>query len=127
MKKALALLAMAAMLLCGACSSHKDAKGKTLDINAQLAFGATWEDNRPYIVNDQTLYVLAVTLVSANKAPVLVTGIDVNGVAVAADRVPRNMIPNEKLEFTLPAGMQIKEIVVHTQEGDQRMTPIDQV
>jgi hypothetical protein len=127
MKKALALLAMAAMLFCGACSQHKDAKGRTLHPNNQLAFGATWEDNRPYIINDQTMNVLVVTLVSSNRAPVLVTGIDINGVAVAADRVPRNMAPNEKLEFTLPAGTQIQEIVVHTQEGDQRMTPIDQV
>ena len=118
---------MAAMLFCGACSQHKDAKGRTLHPNNQLAFGATWEDNRPYIINDQTMNVLVVTLVSSNRAPVLVTGIDINGVAVAADRVPRNMAPNEKLEFTLPAGTQIQEIVVHTQEGDQRMTPIDQV
>ena len=36
MKKALALLAIAAMLLCGACSAHKDAAGKSLDINSHL-------------------------------------------------------------------------------------------
>lgn len=54
------------------------------------------------------------------------TGIDINGRPIAA-AMPRTMEKGQVIPFLLPRDTQIQEIVVHTTDGDQKMTPKDQI
>ena len=52
--------------------------------------------------------------------------IDINGRPIAA-AMPRTMEKGQVIPFLLPRDTQIQEIVVHTTDGDQKMTPKDQI
>ena len=54
------------------------------------------------------------------------TGIDINGRPISA-AMPRTMEKGQVIPFLLPRDTQIQEIVVHTTDGDQKMTPKDQI
>lgn len=41
--------------------------------------------------------------------------------------MPRTMEKGQVIPFLLPRDTQIQEIVVHTTDGDQKMTPKDQI
>lgn len=117
---------MACLLACtGACSSKKAPEEVKANYNPNLAFGATWT-RHPVIVNGDTQDVLEVIVSSANPGAVVVTGIDVNGRPIAA-AMPRTMAKGQVIPFLLPKDTQIQEIVVHTQDGDQKMTPKAQI
>ena len=126
MKRILSLLVMACLLaFTGACSSKKAPEPEKPHYNPSLAFGATWT-RHPVILNGATQDVLEVVVSSANPGPVVVTGIDINGRPIAA-AMPRTMEKGQVIPFLLPRDTQIQEIVVHTTDGDQKMTPKDQI